>query len=378
MRAYLCIGLGWGDESKGQTVAKLCEELPVDTIIRFNGGCQAAHHYSATDGTIHCFSQFGSGMLASRTVKTHLSRYMLVEPMAMMREADALNEKTSNVWWRTTVDAKAVIITPYHRLLNRLREKARGGSRHGSCGRGVGVAREMHLKYGDEVAFAGDFRNCNLLKDKLYNLKDRFWKEISDNPQYEFCDEDAPDIRDILYHYAHWPAQIVDSLEPAEIMVFEGAQGVLLDETHGTAPHNTWTDTTFNNADTLLDEIGVKDRYRIGCLRTYHTRHGAGPFPSEDNSLDLPELHNGTGEFQGSFRVGRFDWNLAKKAIDIVGGVDGLAISHLDYLPRLNWKDSRYTFLEAVEEQLAPVCMTANGPTAAHRTLSLDRKFACV
>ena len=369
-QAYQVIGLGWGDESKGSCVDALTRVLPVDTIVRHGGACQCAHNVVTPEGVHHCFSQFGSGMLASQTVKTHLSRFMLVEPMAMMREAEALNNLTSNVWWRTTVDAKAIIITPWHRALNRLRERGRGDARHGSCGRGVGVAREMHLKYGEDALLTGDTRDVYRLRNKLHYMAELYWKEVNEHPEYNVGSEFIPEINQLIYDYTHWPAKIVDALEPSKCMVFEGAQGVMLDETHGTAPHNTWTDTTFNNADTLLDEIGVKDRYRIGCLRTYHTRHGAGPFPTEDNTLDLPEMHNGTGEFQGAFRVGHMDWKMAADAIDIVGGLDGLAISHLDYLPRLGWNEGEFM---DVAQGLSPVVMKANGPTAAHRTLAMER-----
>jgi adenylosuccinate synthase len=172
--------------------------------------------------------------------------------------------------------------------------------------------------------------------------------------------------------YKHWPAKIVESMPPSGFMVFEGAQGVLLDEKHGQAPHNTWTNTTFENADTLLDEIRCKDRFRIGCLRTYHTRHGAGPFPTENNTLDLPELHNGTGEFQGAFRVGDFNNKAARRAIEIVGGIDGLALSHIDYLDRLGYHHADEDVIRMIGEEVsAPIVMKANGPTAAHRTLEL-------
>ena len=371
MKSIIVQGLAWGDEGKGCAVDKICRAEPVDVIVRFCGGAQAAHYVTVEDGRSHCFSQFGAGMLANNKVFTHLSRFMLVEPFSMMKEAAALGKLTDNVWERTTVDGNAVIVTPFHRALNRLRENARGESKHGSCGRGIGIAREMHLKYGEEVLFAKDILNSNLAMDKLYDLKDRFWKEISDHPEYDFRNEDAPNVRNILHDYMLWPATIVDDLEPAETMVFEGAQGVMLDEKHGTAPHNTWTNTTFENADTLLDEVGCKDRMRIGCLRSYYTRHGAGPFPTEDNTLDLPEPHNGNDGFQGKFRVGRFDYQLAAKALEIVKGVDMLSVSHLDYLPRLGVEGK--DFLEHLEYQLdTPVWMLGRGPTAAHRTINLE------
>ena len=371
MRAICIADLAFGDCSKGATVDALCRSLPVDLIVRYNGGCQAAHHVVLEDGRSHCFSQFGAGMLANNKVRTHLSRFMLVDPIAMMREAEALNRFTDNVWWRTTVDGDAVIVTPFHRALNRLRENSRGASKHGSCGRGIGVAREMHLMYGNRVLLVKDILNSNLTMDKLYSLRDIYLEEVREHQEYDTSVIDELDVQDILYDYMHWPVTIFDHLEQAETMVFEGAQGVMLDEKHGTAPHNTWTNTTFENADTLLDEIGCQDRMRIGCLRSYYTRHGAGPFPTEDNSLDLPEPHNGNDGFQGKFRVGRFDYQLAAKALEIVKGVDFLAVSHLDYLPRLGVEEK--DFLEHLEYQLnTPVGMLGRGPTAAHRTINME------
>jgi adenylosuccinate synthase len=171
----LCIAdLAFGDCAKGATTDALCRSLPVDLVVRYNGGCQASHAVCLEDGRSHIFSQFGAGMLANNKVRTHLSRFMLVEPFSMMREAEALNELTSNVWWRTTVDGNAIIVTPYHRNLNRFRERAKGNARHGSCGRGIGVAREMHLKYGDEVLFVKDVENVYRMKAKLYVLRERY------------------------------------------------------------------------------------------------------------------------------------------------------------------------------------------------------------
>lgn len=374
-KAFVLCGLGWGDESKGATTDKLTRELNADLIVRYGGGSQCAHNVITPEGVHHTFSQFGSGMLANNKVRTHLSRFMLVNPISMMNEAKALEELTDAVWERTTVDRNCVIITPIHKRLNCLREQERGASRHGSCGVGVGVAREFHLKYGEIALLAKDLAYPGRTLDKLHVMNEQLRPEIieleaklglitgvqADPPEY---------FKTLLEEYSAWPAKLVDGMEPSECLVFEGAQGVLLDEKHGQAPHNTWTNTTFENADTLLDEVGVKDRTRIGCLRTYHTRHGAGPFPTEDNSLDLPEPHNGTGEFQGAFRVGNFDWAMARKAISIVGGIDGLSISHMDYLKRLAWDEGRFLD-EIVNIIKVPVVMKAHGPTADHRTIEM-------
>ena len=374
MRAVLVSGMVWGDEGKGACVESLTRALSPDVIVRYNGGCQAAHHVQLENGHTHCFSQFGAGMLANNKVKTHLSRYMLVEPFSMMKEAEALGKLTDNVWERTTVDGNAVIVTSFHRHLNRLREQVRGASAHGSCGRGIGVAREMSLKYGDQVLLAKDLKDRDTVLDKLrWNVMQVLAEMTELEIRLGVDPIPAKDIFHTAEGYKAWPARIVDGLEPAETMVFEGAQGVLLDEKHGTAPHNTWTNTTFENAYTLLDEIGCSDRFRIGCFRTYFTRHGAGPFPTEDESLKelLPEPHNGDTGFQGSFRVGQFDWNKAFISNRIVGGIDGISLSHMDCLPALGWREK--DFLDRLRMAIdVPVVMQGYGPTAAQRTVELE------
>ena len=375
-RAYIIAGMAFGDEAKGATVDALCRSLPVDLIVRYNGGCQAAHYVTLQDGTAHCFSQFGAGMLANTHVRTHLSRFMLIEPFAMMREAKALSKLMGYVWERTTVDRNAVIVTPFHRHLNRLREYSRGATAHGSCGRGIGVAREMQLKHGQSVLMVKDLRYRQRTIDKLQFLLEEMWPEIISLDGFRpagVLPLTSTECELYADEYLKWPAHITDSLYPTGCMVFEGAQGVMLDEKHGTAPHNTWTNTTFENADVLLDEAGVKkeERTRIGCFRAYYTRHGSGPFPTEDSDLDLPELHNDNDGFQGRFRLGHFDFKLAKRAVDIVGGVDSLAISHMDYLPRLGWSES--DFLASVAANLkTPVGMLGRGSTATHRAISFE------
>lgn len=371
--AILLAGLAFGDEAKGATVDYLCRQMPVDVIVRYCGGQQAAHNVVTPEGVHHVFAQFGSGMLASRTVKTHLSRFMLVEPLSMMREAQELAKKTPNPWPRTTVHRDAVIVTPFHGALNRVREWSRGADQHGSCGLGVGAAREMQLKFGEAVLMAKDLQYPQRVVEKLMASYDYVHEEISKVSPIQSRADLAHILsiaKAICAQYQHWPATLVDSLPPAETMLFEGAQGVLLDETHGTAPHNTWTNTTFGNADTLLDELGIADRLRIGCLRGYYTRHGAGPFPTEEPGLKpyLPEPHNSDAEFAGSFRVGRFDFNLARKALKIVGGVDYLAVSHLDLCPTLGVPERM--FVDQVWKELSvPIGIYGRGPTAADRSM---------
>lgn len=374
MRAICLLGLAFGDEGKGACVDALTRQFPVDVIIRYNGGCQTAHNVVLPNGDHHCFSQFGSGMLANETVRTHLSRYMLVEPLAMMNEAAALSKLTPNLWERTTVDAGAVITTPLHSQLNRLREIARGADRHGSCGRGIGVTRELHLKHGDEVLIAGDFQQPRRARlEKLQFIWECVREETMElYKKTGMSDRLLWDPSAVIDEYdgRQWPAQIISGTQDGECMLFEGAQGAMLDEKFGFAPHNTWTDTTFNNADSILiDELDVHECLRIGCIRTYYTRHGQGPFPTEDLSMHLPELHNIDEGFQGRFRQGHFDWQMFNSALTIVDGVDYIAVSHLDYLPDLGIPVKE---MLARLEAIRPVGMTANGPTHVHRQFSIS------
>jgi adenylosuccinate synthase len=118
-----------------------------------------------------------------------------------------------------------------------------------------------------------------------------------------------------------------------EWVVFEGAQGVLLDEWRGFHPYTTWSTTTYANIETALRESGASaDPLRIGLLRAYTTRHGAGPFPSEDALLtrDFPDQHNGTHRWQGIFRAGHLDLLLHRYALEVCERTDVLALSHLD------------------------------------------------
>ena len=125
--------------------------------------------------------------------------------------------------------------------------------------------------------------------------------------------------------------QIVDGSHLADLLragpvVFEGAQGVLLDEWRGFHPYTTWSTTTFANAEQLLAEAG-QQAIRLGVTRCYAPRHGPGPLVTEDPILDLPEPHNGRGAWQGPFRTGHLDAVALRYAIEVAGGVDALAVT---------------------------------------------------
>lgn len=400
MSCTIVVGLAYGDEGKGATTDALVRHNKADLVVRYNGGAQAAHNVITPDGLHHTFCQFGSGTFVPG-VKTHLSRFVLVNPITMLNEETFLSKiGITDAFERTSVDKKALIITPYQKALNRLIEMSRGSDRHGSCGQGIGQTRALHLQFGDEVLFAGDLANGPKMRDKLEFHREeaiREFKGCGPNlaPQsMEWYQEmttlyNHKIIGECLDIYSNWAKKVklVDSLGDVDYdrhIVFEGAQGVLLDEKYGIQPHTTWTNTTCENAITLLNEIGYKDSiHKIGVLRSYFTRHGAGPFRSEASNLKkiAPEPHNKTEIYQESFKVGHFDMSLVEHALSVCK-VDSLAINHLDiahefpsiliymYESDIMFMKSIDSFMSVVRERTKlPISIEGYGPTVGHRRM---------
>jgi adenylosuccinate synthase len=311
----IAVDLGYGDAGKGTIVDWLCATESVRAVIRFNGGAQAGHNVVTPDGRHHTFSQFGSGTFHG--VHTHLSRFMVVDPLALSAEAAALGDP----WELLTIDPDALLCTPWHRAANRVRETRRGKDRHGSCGMGVGEAVAFSLVPGNAAPRVGDVLSPKRLRAKLRALRDALEEELGtlDAPPID-------DFVDVMRDFAD-VVSISERLPLDGPCVFEGAQGVLLDEWRGFHPYTTWSTTTFDNAFELLDGAGAS---RLGVVRTYTTRHGPGPHVTEDPALEYPEQHNGTELWQGSFRLGHFDAVAHRYAIEVAGGVDALAVTHMD------------------------------------------------
>jgi adenylosuccinate synthase len=365
-------GLVYGDEGKGSIVDFLVRRHQAGLVVRYNGGPQAAHNVITPDGLHHTFSQFGSGTLVPG-VKTYLSRFMLVNPRNMMNEASVLTWKgITDALVRTTVDEDALVITPFHRIVNKEIERARGNKRHGSCGEGVGTAREQSLKYPDVI------RVRDLVNEKTVKRKLRWTQEIC---QKELSIQ-APGLvpegtllfngricNDLAYDYTVWArsVKIVSSdwlgleLANQKAVVFEGAQGVLLDETWGEKDHNTWTDTTFNNADLLISEARTlrPQVTKIGVMRTYFTRHGEGTFT--EGTVRYPEDHNRDDGFQGRFKMGPIDFDKLRYSAKVCGGVDEIAFNHMDR----EVCDTR-----RIEQTVdAPITIMGGGPSASDKYL---------
>ncbi len=351
------VDLGFGDAGKGSVVDYLTRVSAAHTVVRYNGGAQAAHRVVLADSPPreHIFSQFGSGSFAGAA--THLTRFMLLDPPAMLAEAAHLRTlSVAEPFARTTIDAAALVLTPFGRAINRLRELARGAARHGSCGMGIGETVADQLRYSDQVLYAGDLRDPATVAHKLAFLHSlalaklrTLQPALPDSPlvEQELAPLHDPHWREWLAErYAEFARQatIVDGsylrsiLNQPGSVIFEGAQGALLDEWYGFHPYTTWGTTTLANAEQLLKEAGSSVApVRIGITRAYTTRHGAGPLPSEEAALSqaLPDARNLAHPWQQQFRVGWLDLVLLRYACAIVGPLDFLALTCLDRLEDL-------------------------------------------
>lgn len=352
-QVIMTVGLGNGDEGKGKVVGYLAETLPVHTVVRYNGASNAHHNGVTKDGREHAFQQFGSGSFTPG-VRTHLSRFMLVNPVAFIPEGEHLIRLgVTDIFSRVTVERDALVTTPFQIAMNRLREMSRGQGRHGSCGLGVFETFHDNLEQGDSVMFVRDLEDPNVMARKL-----RFIQELNRDKALRLPgipdDDYARLMLDVLNdpaevgHSAEWFNRFIKLVTPVDdtylaevlrcdgVTVFEGAQGALLDEEHGFFPHCTPSNTLLGNAYKLLAQVGFNgDVKRIGITRTYATRHGAGPFMTEDRTLDpakYPEPHNRRDAWQEDFRLGRLDPIAIRYALEAIGGVDGIALTHVDRL----------------------------------------------
>lgn len=350
-KAFVVTDLTYGDAGKGSVVDYLARTEGATLVVRFNGGPQAAHNVITPDGRHHTFSQFGAASFLPGAL-THLSRFMLVNPLLLLQEAEALAGKgVPDALDRISIDARALVITPYHQAANRLREIHRGAGRHGSCGMGIGETMADWVELGDEMLRAGDLADFDLAEKKLELMRLRKLTQLEDiigglpdSPEVRaelttLEDEElSTAVAEFFVQFAGRipivpEGHLARLLREHDRVIFEGAQGVLLDEWYGFHPFTTWSTTTTANADTLLlDGRWDGEVVRLGLLRGYLTRHGAGPFVTEDSGLTdrIPDLHNGTNRWQEGFRVGYLDLVALRYALDLTGPLDGLVVSGLD------------------------------------------------
>lgn len=359
-RLELVLGLGFGDEGKGTMVDWLARQGPPPLVLRYNGGPQAAHHVVVGD-RVHCFAQLGSASFVDGA-RTHLCADMAVDLYALQMELAAFGAPAE-----VTIDPRCVVVTPWHAVVNRVRELARGAGRHGSTGRGVGEAKLSPDKLLVGHATAGATRAYRDLL--LARARDLDVPAGARESAHELIEQAASD--DVLAAYleaAAKPIAVRETVPRAERIILESAQGAMLDRDHGFFPHVTPSRITRTAAEAELRALGLTGDLTVwGVLRAYYTRHGEGPFPTEDLSLAvrLPERHNREDGPAGRFRVGWFDPELARRAIGFAGPIDRLAITCLDRVADL--PECRDITSRISRELARTIDVESWGPTAADK-----------
>lgn len=362
-RLVSLLGLGFGDCGKGQFTDALARRWQAHTVVRFNGGAQAGHNVVLPDGRQHTFSQFSAGTLVP-DVATVLAYPVIVHPGALGVELARLSSiGVDDAYRRLLIDRRCRVTTPFHQAAGRLRELLRGSGAHGSCGVGVGETVRHALERPEEVLRYGDLARPALAMRKLQRIRCQLEAEfvafgeacervpamvteyrlLADEPAGEAWLSRVDGLLRVLPPVS--PETIADRLARPGTVLFEGAQGVLLDEWRGFHPHTTWSSVHPRAVATVAADYGCTTRVEhLGVLRTYLTRHGHGPFPTADPALDvLPEPHNGDQCWQGRFRRGHPDGVLLRYALEVTGRLDGLLVSHLDAFQRvagLRWCDA--------------------------------------
>lgn len=322
--AKVVIGANFGDEGKGLFTDYFASQADEPaTVVRFNGGAQAGHTVELADGTRHIFSHFGSGTFAG--AKTWLSRFFVANPLMFMREWAELIEKGAIP--RVAIDAAAPVTTPFDMMINQIVEDARGNHRHGSCGVGFGetLARQEESLCPLTV---DDLRSPDL-REKLLHIRAQ-WVPVRLQQLGVYTLASAWQSRlesdDLIDAYIHNAEQMLDRVTIADSdylrrcssIIFEGAQGLLLDQNHKWFPHVTRSNTGLQNVVQLAEQAGLEKLDVLYATRAYLTRHGAGPLPFEIREKPYPRIFDATNKphpYQGNLRFAPLNFDLLQQSI---------------------------------------------------------------
>lgn len=351
---YNVFDLGPGDGGKGGVVHKLSCHHNAHTIIKV-GGAQGSHGVTAGRFKF-AFSQWGCGTFED--VNTHITSRMVISPIGLLNEAYALHcLGVINPFDLLTVDELAICATPYHGIVSRLKEISLGDNPRGTIGSGVGQTyRDSHTNP-ELTIIAKDLKGSNL-KQKLSNVRD-YQIQVVDEliNDKEFLPEDLDIVRDELsllrdlgfldhcisrFKSVGQLAAIVDHdylnshiLAKDGVIVVESSHGVLTDNVFGFVPHVSALRTLPSFTLTMLQQF-TGEIHNIGVHRAYTVRHGAGPMPTADASMNdrlLPGSQKEENRYQGKIRVGPLDMVLLQYAIKACGcQIDSLAITWFDQI----------------------------------------------
>ena len=336
MPATSVIGLQWGDEAKGKVVDLLTEKH--DIVVRYQGGNNAGHTVKF-DGKTYKLSLLPTGIL--QDVKSVIAPGVVINPNAILKELDGLIEGGEDVDGRLMISDRAHVICPWHLLEEAAFEASRGSSAIGTTMRGIGtcyrekVGRFHAIRMGDLVdsdVFAAKVREIVPVKQKILNALNPDGEQMDADQiiaEYSGC---ADRLRPMV---ADTTAYLLDALDAGKNILFEGAQGSLLDVDHGTFPYVTSSNSSGCG---IHSGSGIPERAignMIGVAKAYTTRVGGGPFPTElDNEVGqkIRDAGNEYGTVTG--RPRRCGWldTVATRYSARISGVDSIAVALLDVL----------------------------------------------
>ena len=329
------IGAQWGDEGKGKIVDWLSNQA--DIVLRFQGGNNAGHTIVVNKKKI-ALSLIPSGIIRKNTVSI-IGNGVVVNPIALLDEIDKLKKFGLKISPKNLVlSENATIIFSFHRNIDKIRENRKGPNKIGTTGRGIGPAYED--KVGRRAIRFGDLKNQKFLEEKVRNILDYHNIILSGlKSKLLTFDEIISEIntfKNKILKYVQRTSPILNKARAeGKKILFEGAQGILLDIDHGTYPFVTSSNTLPSSASSgsgvSIKQIG----FILGIVKAYTTRVGSGPFPSElkcDIGKKLGTIGNEFGTVTGrERRCGWFDAVIVKHSIE-VSGMDGIALTKLDVL----------------------------------------------
>jgi len=337
-KRVIVIGTQWGDEGKGKLVDLLTEQA--HAVVRFQGGHNAGHTL-VIKGEKTVLHLIPSGILREN-VHCLIGNGVVLSPKALLDEIDILEKAGIHVKNRLLISEACTLILPVHVAIDQARETARGKKAIGTTGRGIGPAYED--KVGRRGLRAGDLFNAELFAEKLkelidyhnFMLTEYYHSEAVDfqtiyDETMAYAELIKPmlcDVSELLYRYH----------DEGQNILFEGAQGALLDIDHGTFPYVTSSNTTAGGAATGSG-LGLLDfDYVLGITKAYSTRVGNGPFPSELHDAAGEHLSAKGFEFGATTgrkrRTGWFDAVAMRKSAKL-NSVSGLCLTKLDVLDGL-------------------------------------------
>jgi adenylosuccinate synthase len=331
-KAVVVVGAQWGDEGKGKVVDYLASSF--DYTARYAGGHNAGHTVMF-DNHRYVLQLIPSGILRPGK-KAVIGAGTVVDPVALLGELENLKKSGIEVRGRLFLSNRAHLIFPYHREMDKAAEAARGAAKIGTTSRGIGPA------YEDKMARRG-IRVCDLLDaDRFREKLERVIAEKNaiSSAAYGHPLETAGLLEQYLEIAAHLRGLVADTgvllndaLDKGEAVLFEGAQGTMLDIDHGTYPYVTSSNATSGGVATGLGVAPSRITGVVGVTKAYTTRVGSGPFPTEMVDLDAQEVRTRGNEFGAVTgrprRCGWLDLVVLRYAI-MLSGIDSLVVTKLD------------------------------------------------